>query len=131
MQIAGSVGNSALSPWNIEREVKEGFLLDHMAIAEYIEGITTNAKPIRTILRPLLEKYIRYRLPSQIEDGLWLGDMLQVIRDTASHPLTAQYQELDDINEYTAPFHHDPNMAFNDDEVMAHAMRTLKIVGGC
>jgi len=131
MQIAASVGNSALSPWDIEREVKEGYLQDHMTIAEYVSGITTDAKPIRTMIRPSLEKYIRYRFPNQIEDGHWLGDMLKVIRGNASHPLTGQYQELDDINEYTAPFHHDPNAAFNDDEVMAHAKRTLKIVGGC
>jgi hypothetical protein len=45
--------------------------------------------------------------------------------------LTPQYRELDDINEYTAPFHHDPNAPFNPDEVMAHVMRTLAIVGGC
>lgn len=131
MQIAGSFGNSAINPWDIEREVKEGYLQDHMTIAEYVGGITTDAKPIRTMLRPLLEKYVRYRFPNQIEDGHWLGDMLKVVRDDPNHPLTAQYQELDDINEYTAPFHHDPNTAFNDDEVMAHAKRTLKIVGGC
>lgn len=131
MQIAGSVGNSALTPWDIEREVKEGYLQDHMTVAEYVGGVTTDAKPIRTMLRPLLEKYIRYRFPNQIEDEHWLGDMLNIIRDDPTHPLTAQYQELDDINEYTAPFHHDPNITFNDDEVIAHAKRTLKIVGGC
>lgn len=131
MQIVGLIGNSVITPWDIEREVKEGYLQDHMTITEYVNGIITDAKPIRTMLRPLLEKYIRYRFPNQIEDRHWLGDMLRVIHDDASHPLTAQYRELDDINEYTKPFHHDPNTAFNHDEIMAHAKRTLKIVGGC
>ncbi|MEJ0092701.1 MAG: AAA family ATPase [Methylocella sp.] len=131
MQISGTVGNSALEPWDIEREVKEGYLQDHMTVVEYAAGVTTDAKPIRTMLRPLLEKYIRYRFPNQIQDGHWLGDILQIIRDDAAHPLLPQYQELDDINEFTAPFHHDPNTTFNSDEVLAHAKRTLAIVGGC
>ncbi|MDO9432612.1 MAG: AAA family ATPase [Phenylobacterium sp.] len=131
MQISGSGGNSALEPWNIDWEVKEGYLQDHMALADYASGVTTDAKAMRTTMRPLLEKYIRYRFPNQNQDGLWLGDMLQNIRADPQHPLTQQYQELDDINEYTAPFHHDPNTAFDADEVLAHAKRTLAIVGGC
>ena len=57
--------------------------------------------------------------------------MLAIIRDEPSHPLRPHYRDLDDINEYTAPFHHDPNTAFNDDEVLAYVKRTLAIVGGC
>ncbi len=131
MQISGSVGNSALEPWNIEREVKEGYLQDHMALVDYASGLTTDAKAMRTTMRPLLEKYIRYRFPNQLLDGVWLGEMLKIIRADPTHALTPQYKELDDINEYTAPFHHDPNTAFNADEVLAHAKRTLAIVGGC
>jgi wobble nucleotide-excising tRNase len=131
MQISGAVGNSAIEPWNIDWEVKEGYLQDHMALADFAGGLTTDAKAMRTTMRPLLEKYIRYRFPNQIQGGFWLGDMLKIIRADPKHPLTPQYKELDDINEYTAPFHHDPNTAFNIDEVLAHAKRTLAIVGGC
>ena len=102
-----------------------------MTVLEYVSGVTSDAKPIRTMLRPLLEKYIRYRFPNQIKDEHWLGNMLEIIRDDPDHPLGPQYLELDDINQFTAPFHHDPNAPFNPDEVMAHAKRTLAIVGGC
>ena len=57
--------------------------------------------------------------------------MLAVIRADTVHPLTPQYSELDDINGYTAPFHHDPNTPFVEDEVRAYAQRTIAIVGGC
>ena len=61
MQISGAVGNSAIEPWNIDWEVKEGYLQDHMALADFAGGLTTDAKAMRTTMRPLLEKYIRYR----------------------------------------------------------------------
>jgi hypothetical protein len=82
-------------------------------------------------MRPLLEQYIRYRFPNNIPDGKWLGDMLAIIRNDPNHPLQSVYQEIDDINQYTAPFHHDPNATFNPDEVKTHVQRTLNVVGGC
>lgn len=130
LQVAISKGSAAIEEWNIEREVKEGYLQEHMAMCEYAEGTTNDAASMRTRMRPLLEKYIRYRFPNQIQDNHWLGDMLAVIRADPTHPLTSIYSELDDINEYTAPFHHDPSKTFNPDEVLAHARRTLVIVGG-
>jgi hypothetical protein len=83
------------------------------------------------LMRPLLEKYIRYRFPNKIPDGKWLGDMLGIIRDDPAHPLRGVYKELDDINGYTSPFHHDPNTTVNPTEAMAFAKLTLGIIGGC
>jgi wobble nucleotide-excising tRNase len=132
MQIVVTKGNAAIATWNIDWEVKEGYLQDHMRLVNFATGdATTEASAARTLMRPLLEKHIRYRFPNQIESGHWLGDMLKIIRADASHPLTPQYTEIDDINEYTAPFHHDPNTPFDGDEVLAHVKRTLAVVGGC
>ena len=130
IQIATSGGNSSISDWDIQREVKEGYLQAHMAVQEFASGLTNDAGAMRTALRPLLENYIRYRFPNQIPDGMWLGDMLGIIRGDPNHPLQAAYNDLDDINGYTAPFHHDANAAFNSDEVRTFAKRTLRIVGG-
>lgn len=130
-QISSTKKNSSIDMWDLEREVKEGYLQDHVALKEFYEGHGGDAKAMRTMMRPLLEKYIRYRFPNQIPDGKWLGDMLGIIASDPNHPLTSQYQDLDDINTYTAPFHHDPNTAFNDDEVRTYVGRTLAIVGGC
>lgn len=130
LQVAITKGSAAIEEWNIEREVKEGYLQEHMAMCEYAEGITNDAASMRTRMRPLLESYIRYRFPNQIQDNHWLGDMLAVIRADKNHPLSNIYSELDDINEYTKPFHHDASRPFNPDEVLTHAKRTLVIVGG-
>ncbi len=57
--------------------------------------------------------------------------MLGVIAADANHPLTPLYNEIDDINSFTAPHHHNTNTPFNDDEVKTYIKRTLAIVGGC
>lgn len=131
LQISATAGGSSIESWDIEREVKEGYLQDHMRLQDFAEGRSGDARDIRMMMRPLLEKYIRYRFPNQILEGKWLGDMLAVIRGDTAHPLAPQYSELDDINGYTAPFHHDPNTTFVEDEVRTYAQRTIAIVGGC
>ncbi|MGN8171692.1 hypothetical protein [Agrobacterium sp. 22117] len=131
MQTSGTSAGSYIELWDIAWEVKEGYLQDHMLLEEFAAGNATNAREMRTNMRPLLEKYIRYRFPNQMLEGKWLGDMLETIRDDPTHPFTPQYNELDDINQYTAPFHHDPNTVFVDSEVQTYAQRTLAIVGGC
>ncbi|WP_421446584.1 AAA family ATPase, partial [Agrobacterium tumefaciens] len=121
LQISASASGSSIEPWDVEREVKEGYLQDHMRLQDFAEGRSGDARDIRMMMRPLLEKYIRYRFPNQILEGKWLGDMLASIRGDTAHPLAPQYSELDDINGYTAPFHHDPNTLFVEDEVRTYA----------
>lgn len=130
-QISSTKNNSSIEPWDLKREVKEGYLQDHMELQEFHDGHAGDAKTMRTLMRPLLEKYIRYRFPNQIPDGKWLGEMLAIIAADASHPLKPVYQDIDDINQFTAPYHHDPNTAFNEDEVRTFVGRTLSVVGGC
>lgn len=130
LQVSITGGSAGIEDWDIEHEVKDGYLQEHSAMCDYANGVTSDASIMRTKMRPLLEKYIRHRFPNQIQPNHWLGQMLQVIRDTPNHPLKGIYQELDDINEYTAPFHHEPSTSYNDQEVMAHVKRTLVIVGG-
>lgn len=130
LQVAISGGNASIEDWPLEREVREGYLQEHMALCDYAQGLSGDAASMRTRMRPLLEQYIRYRFPNQIQDGHWLGDMLGVIRADATHPLTGIYSALEDINDYTKTFHHDPSSSYNDQEVLAHVKRTLAIVGG-
>ena len=130
-QISASAAGSSIELWDIEREVKEGYLQDHMRLQDFADGGSGDARDMGMVMRPLLERYIRYRFPNQILEGKWLGDMLATIRADSGHPLTHQYNDLDDINSYTAPFHHDPNTPFVEDEVRAYAQRTVAIMGGC
>ncbi len=130
-QISSTKVNSCIEVWDLEREVKDGYLRAHMDMLDFHNGKSGTASEMRLKMRPLLENYIRYRFPNQIPDGKWLGDMLAIIKADPNHPLTSVYKDIDDINSFTAPFHHDANAAFNDDEVKTYVGRTLVIVGGC
>src|SRR3546814_5953319 len=77
-----------------------------MRLQDFAEGRCNDARDMRMVMRPLLERYIRYRFPNQILEGKWLGDMLAIIRADTGHPLTPQYAELDDINGYTRSEEH-------------------------
>lgn len=129
-QISALKTNSAIDAWDLEREVKDGYLRAHMDMLDFHNGHSGTASDMRTKMRPLLEDYIRYRFPNQILPNTWLGGMLAIIRDDPAHPLKPVYQEIDDINTFTASDHH-TNAAFNEDEVRAYVARTLAIVGGC
>jgi wobble nucleotide-excising tRNase len=130
-QISSTKVNSCIEVWDLEREVKDGYLRAHMDMLDFHNGKSGTASEMRLKMRPLLENYIRFRFPNQIPDGKWLGDMLAFIKADANHPLTPVYADIDDINSFTAPFHHDASAAFNDDEVKAYVGRTLDVVGGC
>ena len=128
-QISASAAGSSIELGGIELEVKEGYLQDYMRLQDFADGGSGDARDMRMVMRPLLERYIRYRFPNQILEGKWLSDMLATIRADSGHSLTPQYSDLDDINGYTVPFHHNPQ--FVEDEVRAYAQRTVAIVGGC
>jgi wobble nucleotide-excising tRNase len=130
-QISSTKRNSSIEAWDLEREVKDGYLRAHMDMLDFDDGHSGSASEMRLKMRPLLESYIRYRFPNQIPDGKWLGDILAIIRADPNHPLQAVYQDIDDINSFTAPHHHDANALFNEHEVRTYIARTLTIVGGC
>ncbi|KPF72321.1 hypothetical protein IP68_17795 [Blastomonas sp. AAP25] len=102
-QISASEAGSSIELWDIEPEVKEGYLQDHMRLQGFTDGGSGDAGDMRMVMRPLLERYIRYRFPNQILEGKWLGDMLATIRADSGHPLTPQHSDLDHINGYTVP----------------------------
>ncbi len=130
-QISSTKKNSSIEVWDLEREVKDGYLRAHMDMLDFHDGHSGSASEMRLKMRPLLESYIRYRFPNQIPDGKWLGDMLAIIRADPNHALQPVYKDIDDINSFTAPHHHDANTPFNDDEVKTYVARTLAVVGGC
>src|SRR3546814_9339839 len=95
-----------------------------MRLQDFAEGRCNDARDMRMVMRPLLERYIRYRFPNQILEGKWLGDMLAIIRADTGHQLTPQYAELDDINDYTDPLHQHTNTPILEDEVRTEEQKS-------
>jgi hypothetical protein len=85
-------------------------------------------------MRVVLETYCCTTYPTSLQSNEWLGDMVGKIRTGgASHPATALYSELDQINDYTSQYHHGEDMEdvtpdqIDPDELTGYARRTLGI----
>lgn len=86
-------------------------------------------------MRVVLEAYCRTTWPASFAATDWLGDMVRKIREGGnSHPAQALYDELDQINDYSAQYHHgeDGRDATPDQidptELTGYVTRTLRIV---
>src|SRR3546814_4043314 len=47
LQLSASAGTSSIEPWDIEREVKEDYLQDHMRLQDFAEGRCNAARARR------------------------------------------------------------------------------------
>jgi len=98
---------------------------------------TTGAgKPLDLIkkMRVVLETHCRTGYLAYFDANDWLGDIVRKIREGGDeHPAKALYDELDQINDYTATYHHGEDVAdvtpedIDPDELTGFVRRTLKI----
>jgi wobble nucleotide-excising tRNase len=94
-----------------------------------------NPREIIKKLRIVLETQLRGTYPTSFPPSDNLGTMLQKIRTAgAAHPAHALYAELDQINEYTADYHHGedplgaPEPSLDASELQGFVRTTLQIV---
>jgi wobble nucleotide-excising tRNase len=100
--------------------------------------LTTGAGNVLDIIRKMrvvLETYCRTTYPSSFAVEDWLGEIVQKIRDGGvAHPAHPLYDELDQLNDYTAQYHHGENVSdvtpdqIDPTELTGYVRRTLKIV---
>lgn len=86
-------------------------------------------------MRAVLETFCITTFPTSFSLVDWLGDIVRRIREGGDgHPARFLYDELDQINAYTAPYHHGENLAdvtpdqIDHTELIGFARRTLRIV---
>jgi wobble nucleotide-excising tRNase len=135
----GSGTGTLMLEWDIENETRGEYAKIHRVLWKYFyEGIGDHRSVAQTI-RPLLEKYLRLKLPNAFGDKEWLGDFIQKIRDAdPANPLDAAkviLPELEAINDYSKKYHHAQNAnadteQIDDGELQAYTKRTLDLVGG-
>jgi wobble nucleotide-excising tRNase len=85
-------------------------------------------------MRVVLETYSKTTYQASFQQNDWLGDIVRKIRDGgAAHPAAGLYDELDQINDYTAQYHHgqDTDTVTTDQidatELSGFVKRTLKV----
>lgn len=91
-------------------------------------------------IRPILEAHLRFLYPREFNDGVWLGNMITIIRDEtdpSSHFFDThnQISQLTKINEFSKAFHHadgfDTKIQSLDlQTVQSYAQETLQFVTG-
>jgi wobble nucleotide-excising tRNase len=86
-------------------------------------------------MRVVLETYCKTTYQTSFQAGDWLGDIVRKIREGGdTHPAASLYDELDQINDYTAEYHHgqDADTVADDQidatELTGFVRRTLKVV---
>lgn len=91
-------------------------------------------------IRPILEAHLRFLYPRDFNDGVWLGNMITMIRDetdSSSHFFDThnQISQITKINEFSKAFHHaegfDTKIQSLDlQTVQSYAQETLQFVTG-
>jgi wobble nucleotide-excising tRNase len=91
-------------------------------------------------IRPILEAHLRFLYPRDFKEGVWLGDMIPIIRDETdpSSHFFDKYQQINQItkiNEFSKAFHHadgfDTKIQSLDlQTVQSYAQETLQFITG-
>lgn len=118
----------------------EGATQGRVAIEiDHLQGFVTlgTGQPVDIIkkLRVVLEAYCKSTFQSSFLATDWLGDIVRKIREgSVAHPAHELYTELDEINGYTAEYHHadgsdvDSAPPIDVRELTGFARRTLVVV---
>ncbi|MFO6424909.1 AAA family ATPase [Motilimonas sp. KMU-193] len=91
-------------------------------------------------IRPILEAHLRFLYPREFNEGIWLGNMITMIRDEtdpSSHFFDThnQISQITKINEFSKAFHHadgfDTKIQSLDlQTVQSYAQETLQFITG-
>lgn len=131
--------NTTISEWDIEEDTKSNYLQNHSILTDYHNDSKGDKRLVAKTIRPLLEEYLRYKIPHQFSSEEWLGDFIRKIREANSNTALAAAKpilgELDSINDYSKKYHHKTNAnadteTIDDGELQAYVRRTLNLVGG-
>ena len=126
---------SRLAEVDIEKACQGRTLTDTDDLRSFVSNGSGNLLDVVRKMRVVLEAYFRTTFPSAFQDNDWLGDMVRKIREGgAAHPAAGLYDEIDQINDYSAQYHHGedgnditPDQV-DDTELKGYVRRTLRVI---
>ncbi len=135
-----------INEWNIGEEFRGDYFENHQVLSSYCaDGVGSESssnsrrRSVARAIRPLLEKYLEYKLPGQFAENDSLGEMAGAVRRAdVTSPLAAAKrieEDLVDLNDFSRRYHHkdNPNAdkePIDDGELQSYASQALGIVGG-
>jgi len=138
LQFARMGNGTNISEWNIENDTRGDYAQTHRDLWRFLHHAEGDPKSIARSIRPLLEKYLRLKLPGEFPDNEWLGEFIKKIRESDdSHAIAAAkviLAEVESINDYSKRYHHNTNASSESEpidsgELETFVRRTLKLVG--
>jgi wobble nucleotide-excising tRNase len=126
---------STLGPWDVTQDCITEHDRNHATVETYIQnGAGDNERAVATVLRPMLEAFVRVSYPSVFPPGSLLGPFIGLCEQREGTPQqilsAADREELRHLLDYANAFHHDTNAAFqtvaiNDHELLQFAQRII------
>jgi|CZKV01.1.fsa_nt_gi wobble nucleotide-excising tRNase len=138
-QFARMGNNTTIGEWDIERETAGEYVKKHRVLWDYFHHSTGDTRTVAQTIRPVLEEYLRLKLPQSFADNEWLGTFIEKIRNAPdTEPAAAAKCILPDvefINEYSKRYHHNSNPSasteiVDETELETYVKKTLDVVGG-
>lgn len=101
---------SGIASWDLEENTASQYILDYRELRSFLTDPSADRiDTIRPKIRKLLEAYLILRFPDEFTQRLYLRDMIGKIRNASKPPLKnlqALLPELEDMNNYSNPSHH-------------------------
>lgn len=126
---------SKLHPLDIDRACQERVASEIDDLQAYLSTGIGKTLDLVKKMRVVLETFCRSTFTASFEATDWLGDIVGKIREGGTeHPAYALYEDLDQINDYTAEYHHGRDVAdvttdhIDSVELAGFVRRTLKVV---
>lgn len=129
---------STLEEWEIINATQSEYLQDYFALTQFLEQATGDLRDLARKIRPLLEENLRMRFPDIFGAAQWLGNFLEVIRNSSpgdvAHSMRPHLTELDDLNDFSKKYHHsNPGSArepITDAALRIFVTRTVTFIRG-
>ncbi|BHH83427.1 AAA family ATPase [Desulforhopalus sp. 52FAK] len=139
LQIPKFSTGSTIVEWNIEEALMSSYMKNYSTLIAFLDEGTGDLLAVARAIRPFLEGLLRTHFPGHFQDGQWLGDFIQKIRnaDDTSGLCHAKsdLEEIESINDYSKKYHHEQNPNADSefithDELEGFTKRTIALVGG-
>jgi len=128
---------STLEPWEATEDQFTEYDHYHKILREFKAGIAPDIRQVAKTLRLVMEGYLRVAYPEHCPPGTLLGPFCQRVQQLIDAGQTIlsneRLIELDEIREYTNPFHHQTKSAWepempSDAELLRFVNRALDFI---
>ncbi|MCH7425071.1 MULTISPECIES: AAA family ATPase [Shewanella] len=126
---------------NYDSHVLHSYHKEYNKLYDFVADANDDSKvEVARSIRPILEAHLRFLYPREFNGGVWLGDMIKMIRDETdpnSHFFDKHHKinQITKINQFSKTFHHADGFdtkiqSLDVQTVQSYAQETLLFITG-